>query len=100
MYLLAWVRPLDLQTGVKLHQRRAVQCEGVPRYQLHRVNGKQLDIVNLTSCPGKRSRGKEKAGRQWETDTEGGHSDIISAFSFLTGPEEMTFLWSRGVSLL
>lgn len=100
MYQFAWVRPLDLHTGIKLHHGRAVQCEGVACYQLHWVHGKELDIVNLAACAGKRSRGKEKSGRQWEADTEGGHSDIIGAFSFLTGPEEMTILWSRGVSQL
>lgn len=96
MYQFAWVGPVDLQPGVKLHQRRAVQCEGLPRYQLHRVHRKQLDIVNLTSCWG----GRDKAGRHWEAGTDGGHSDIVSAFSFLTGPEEMTFLWSREAILL
>lgn len=99
-YLFARVRPLNVHSSVELHQRCAVQGEGLPHYQLDWVLRKQLDIVNLTSCPGKRKKGERETEGQREGDSERGHGDIVSSFSFLAGPEEMTFLWTRGAILL
>lgn len=65
-YLLARVRPLNVHPCVELHHRCAVQGEGLPHHQLYWVLRKQLDIINLTSCAGKRKgRGRSKG-------TEGG----------------------------
>lgn len=68
-YLFARVRPLNVDSSVELHQRCAVQGEGLPHYQLDWVLRKQLDIVNLTSCPGKQ---KKKGGEERNRGTEGG----------------------------
>lgn len=57
MYQFARVWPLNVHSGVELNQRCAVEGEGLPHYQLNRILRKQLDIVNLTSCTGKRKRG-------------------------------------------
>lgn len=91
-YLFARVRPLNIHPSVELHHCCAVQGEGLPHYQLYWVFRKQLDIVNLTSCPGKTKKGEGKTERQGEGDSERGHGDIVSSFSFLAGSEEMTFL--------
>lgn len=69
-YLFARVRPLNVHPSIELHHCCAVQGEGLPHHQLYPVLRKQLDIINLTSCPGKRkgggrSKGTE-GGRQWE----------------------------------
>lgn len=79
VYLFAGVRPLDVHAGVELHQRGAVQGEGLPHHQLHGALRKQLDIVNLTSCTGTEKPGEVE----------------VSGASFLSGPEEVAFLWSR-----
>lgn len=56
-YLLARIGPLNLHPCVELHQCCAVQGESLPHHQLYWVLRKQLDIVNLASCPGKRKKG-------------------------------------------
>lgn len=66
-YQFAGVGPLDVHSCVKLNQCGAVQGEGLPHYQLYRVFRKQLDIVNLTSCAGKRKGGRK---RQWDSGRE------------------------------
>lgn len=99
-YMFARVRPVNDHSSVKLHQRCAVQGEGLPHHQLDWVLRKQLDIVNLTSCPGKRERGEGETEGQREGGSERSRGDIVSDFSFLAGPEELYFLWTRGAILL
>lgn len=69
-YMFARVRPLYFHPSIELHQCCTVQGEDLPHYQFYWLLRKQLDIVNLTSCSGKRkregiNRGTE-GGRQWE----------------------------------
>lgn len=65
-YQFTGVRPLNVHSSIELYHRCAVQGEGLPHYQLDWVLRKQLDIVNLTSCPGKRKGGVTEGRRQRE----------------------------------
>lgn len=67
-YLLTRIEPLDVHPSVELHHCSAVEGEGFSHQQLNRVLRKQLDIVNLTSCPGRKKEGGSQQKRsRWHS---------------------------------